>query len=118
VAALRCCVRCSSSADGALHVGSCVSQADGNRRSNYDGCLLPPVFIGPGDPYDKHFGHSLRDFYAGKRIGGMVRDIVRASASTVASFSVPSWFTATTVDGVPLVHRCVSAVGSGATRVL
>ena len=46
-----------------------VRMADGNRRPNYDGALFPPVFIGPGDPYDDK--RCLRDFYAGSRTGGL-----------------------------------------------
>eukprot|EP01138_Halocafeteria_seosinensis_P009453 gb/GECG01009661.1/.p1 GENE.gb/GECG01009661.1/~~gb/GECG01009661.1/.p1 ORF type:complete len:342 (+),score=20.77 gb/GECG01009661.1/:1-1026(+) len=36
---------------------------DGNRRPNYDGCLLPPRFIGPGDPYAVPETHRLADFF-------------------------------------------------------
>ena len=43
---------------------------DGNRRANYDGCLLPPVFINPGDPYRKPLTHDLRSFYGGSRGSG------------------------------------------------
>ena len=53
------------------HVPCGVHCQDGNRRPNYDGGLLPPVFIGPGEPYDKHFGHNLQAFYGGSRGAGM-----------------------------------------------
>ncbi len=29
------------------------------------------MFIGPGEPYDKHFGHNLQAFYGGSRSGGL-----------------------------------------------
>lgn len=36
---------------------------DGNRRPNYDGCLLPPQFIGPGDKYNIPETHRIHDFF-------------------------------------------------------
>lgn len=38
---------------------------DGNRRPNYDGQLLPPVFIADG--YEKPLTHDLRGYYGGSR---------------------------------------------------
>lgn len=37
---------------------------DGNRRPNYDGCLMPPVFLGPGDPYKAHNGLNVTGYFA------------------------------------------------------
>ena len=37
--------------------------ADGNRRPNYDGCLLPPTFIGPGEPYAKPETLNLENYF-------------------------------------------------------